>query len=245
MADVIDELTRAVGDLSFGAPVTHVYNPLEYAAEPHREYLDRYGHGPKEVLLVGMNPGPWGMAQTGVPFGEVSLVRDWLRIGGRIGRPEPEHPKRPIEGFDCARSEVSGRRLWGWAAARFGTPERFFERFFVWNYCPLVFMEESGRNRTPDKLPKAEREPLFRACDRALRQAVDRLEPAWLVGVGRFAEGRARHAVGQSGNLAVGTVLHPSPASPKANRGWEEQAEAQLRELGIELPGARASPPVP
>ncbi len=185
---------------------------------------------------MGMNPGPWGMAQTGVPFGEIGFVRDWLGIEGAVDAPPEEHPKRPIEGFDCARSEVSGRRLWGWAAERFGTPERFFERFFVWNYCPLVFMEESGRNRTPDKLPAAEREPLFAACDEALRRAVDALGPSRVVGIGRFAEDRARHCLADRPDTAVGGILHPSPASPAANRGWAEQAERQLVAQGIELP---------
>jgi len=216
--------------------VSHVYNPLEYAREPHREYLERYGRPPKEVLLVGMNPGPWGMAQTGVPFGEIGLVRDWLRIEGAVGKPEPEHPKRPIEGFACSRSEVSGRRLWGWARERFGSPERFFERFFVWNYCPLVFMEAGGRNRTPDKLPRDERDPLFDACDRALERAIDHLAPRWVVGVGKFAEARAREVTGAREAVRVGTILHPSPASPAANRGWADQAERQLLALGITLP---------
>lgn len=234
---MIDDLVLRVSKLRFGPPVTHVYDPLEYAREPHQQYLDRYGGPPKEVLLVGMNPGPWGMAQTGVPFGEIGMVRNWLGIDGRVGRPAHEHPKRPIEGFDCSRSEVSGRRLWGWARERFGTPERFFARFLVWNYCPLVFMEESGRNRTPDKLPKAEREPLFGACDEALRRAVDHLRPTRVVGIGKFAERRARAVLTDREDLALGTVLHPSPASPKANRGWAEQAERQLRGLGIEIPG--------
>lgn len=222
--------------LRFSTPVSHVYNPLEYARQPHREYLERYGSAPKEVLLVGMNPGPWGMAQTGVPFGEIALVRDWLGIAGEIDKPDPEHPKRPIEGFECTRSEVSGRRLWGWARERFGSPERFFERFFVWNYCPLVFMEESGRNRTPDKLPANERRPLFESCDRALARTVDHLRPRLLVGVGKFAETRARQVLGDRDGLEIGTILHPSPASPRANRGWAEQAERQLEELGITLP---------
>ena len=232
---VADHLAGALDSLEFGPPVTHVYDPLVYAREPHHEYLERYGDVPKEAVLLGMNPGPWGMAQTGVPFGQIELVRDWLGIDGRVDRPADEHPKRPVEGFGCSRSEVSGSRLWGWARDRFGTPERFFERFFVWNYCPLLFLEESGRNRTPDKLPREEAEPVFEACDRALREAVERLRPRLVVGVGRFAQDRARRALAGT-DVEVGEILHPSPASPAANRGWAEQAERQLRDLGIELP---------
>ena len=98
-------------------------------------------------------------------------------------------------GFDCRRAEVSGTRLWGWARDRFGTPERSFERFFVANYCPLAFMESSGANRTPDKLPAAEQQALFSACDEALRDVVRLLRPRIVVGVGGFAERRARAAL--------------------------------------------------
>ncbi len=228
------ELARAADRLEFGPPVESVYNPLVYAWRPHRLYLERFGAAPKEVVLVGMNPGPWGMAQTGVPFGEVELVRDWLGIEAPVARPDTEHPKRPVEGFECRRREVSGRRLWGWAKRRFGTPERFFSRFFVANYCPLVFLEESGRNRTPDRLPAAEKRELSAICDRALAASVDRLRPRLVVGVGRFAEGRARAALAGAG-VAVGRVLHPSPASPAANRGWEGKMERGLAALGVEL----------
>lgn len=228
------ELSRAVGRLRFGPPVTHVYNSLDYAWQPHSRYLRRYGGRGKEAVFVGMNPGPWGMAQTGVPFGEVGMVRDWLGVEGAVGRPDREHPKRPVEGFACARSEVSGRRLWGWARRRFETPERFFARFFVANYCPLSFLEASGRNRTPDRLPAAERAPLLATCDRALARTIDALEPSWVIGVGRFAETRARAALGESG-ISFGRILHPSPASPAANRDWEGTVERQLEELGIRL----------
>lgn len=228
--DLSDELRP----LTFADPVAFVYNPLDYAAQPARSYLERFGGSPKEVLLLGMNPGPWGMAQTGVPFGEVSLVKDWLGIEGDVARPEQEHPKRPVEGFACGRSEVSGRRLWGWARQAFGTPEAFFARFFVGNYCPLAFLEASGRNRTPDKLPAAEREALFLSCDRALRRVVEELEPRWVVGIGKFAEARAQRAL-EGIPAAIGAILHPSPASPAANRGWESQAVEQLRTLGIDV----------
>lgn len=237
----MSELTRisralscAVSKVRFGDPVAYVYNPLSYARSAHELYLERFGGGRKEVVLVGMNPGPFGMAQTGVPFGDVSFVRDWMGIEAPIGKPAEQHPKRPVLGFDCPRSEVSGSRLWGWAKARFETPERFFSRFFVINYCPLVFIESTGRNLTPDKLSAVEREALLPACDRALRDAIDVLQPERVVGVGAWATKRAKAAL-QNDPPVIGTVLHPSPASPKANRGWAAQAENDLLELGIKL----------
>lgn len=233
---IIDRLVAQLDPLRFGPPVTHVYNPLVYARAPNEAYLSRWGKGPKEVLLLGMNPGPFGMAQTGVPFGDVGMVRDWLGITGPVGKPAHEHPKRPILGFDCDRSEVSGSRVWSWARERFGSPERFFERFFVFNYCPLVFMEESGRNLTPDRLPAAEREPLFAACDEALRQLVAQWEPRWVVGIGAFSAKRAEEALAGLDSIRVGRILHPSPANPQANLGWAEAATAGLRALDIHIP---------
>ena len=212
----------------------YIYNPLNYARVPHEKYLKQYGSSPKQVLLVGMNPGPFGMAQTGVPFGDVRMVSDFLHIQGPVKTPARQHPKRLIVGFDCARSEVSGTRLWGFARDRFHTAERFFERFFVVNYCPLVFMEDSARNLTPDKLPKNFKDPLLAVCDRALRETAQELRPEWVLGVGAFAQKQAERAL--SGlEIKVGTILHPSPASPAANRGWAEAVEKQLIELGITL----------
>ncbi len=225
-------LVKDLEPLRFSTPVTHVYNPLIHAARPHHAYLERFGRGPREVLLLGMNPGPWGMAQTGVPFGDVTMVRDWMGINAPVDRPRQEHPKRPIRGFDCPRSEVSGTRFWGWARERYGTAERFFRQFFVYNYCPLCFMEESGRNFTPDKLPADERTPLTDACDRALRRVVAYLQPRLAIGVGAFAGKRLRGALRDFPG-EIGTILHPSPASPAANRGWAEAAEKQLKALGV------------
>jgi single-strand selective monofunctional uracil DNA glycosylase len=228
------DLVQELKPLRFGPPVSHVYRPLEYAWEPHRRYLRRYGERPKQVLLVGMNPGPWGMAQTGIPFGEVGAVREWMGIEGPVGCPDRLHPKRPVPGFGCARSEASGSRLWGWARQVFGSPERFFRRFFVANYCPLMFIDADGANRTPDKLRKADIPPLTAACDRALRRTVEHLGPEFVVGVGRFAAERAQAAL-QGLPLTVGAVTHPSPANPKANRGWAALVTAELARLGIAL----------
>ena len=232
---IVRHLRQDTSELEFGAPVTHVYAPLEYAKGPVDCYLERYARPGVEALMLGMNPGPWGMAQTGIPFGEVAHARDFLGLEGPVGRPVDEHPKRPVQGFDCPRSEVSGRRFWGWVSERFGTADRFFDRFFVWNWCPLAFMEDSGRNRTPDKLPAEERAPLEACCDLALRRMIEALEPAMVIGIGGFAMKRARSVVADL-DVPVGTILHPSPASPAANRGWAPQAEAGLEKLGVRLP---------
>lgn len=226
------ELGRAAGRLRFSPPVAHVYNPLDYAWAAHEQYLRKFARAPKRVVFLGMNPGPFGMMQTGVPFGEVAVVREWLKIEAEIGRPRCEHPKRRIQGLSCPRSEVSGSRLWGLFASEFGSAEAFFERHLVVNYCPLVFLEDSGRNRTPDKLAIAERLALGRVCDAHLAEVIRLLRPQWLIGIGGFAVGRARLLAGETGPR-VGQILHPSPASPAANRGWAVAARKQLRELGV------------
>lgn len=231
-------LSASVSRLKFAPPVTHVYNPLDYAWAAHEIYLRRYGNSIKRVIFLGMNPGPFGMAQTGIPFGQIAAVRDWLGLRAEIGRPRKENPKRPILGFECHRSEISGERLWGLFAKRFGTAENFFREHIVINYCPLAFVEESGRNRTPDKLKPHERAKLFAICDQHLREVVRILEPDWIIGVGEFAMKRARFVIpsaveGSPSPPRTGQILHPSPACPASNDNWAGKVTAQLRKLGV------------
>src|SRR5262245_11067493 len=222
------ELRAAVDRLRFEPPVACVYNPLEYAWAAHETYLRKYGNSPKRVLFLGMNPGPFGMVQTGVPFGEVNAVRDWMTIETPIAKPRCEHPRRPIEGFACKRSEMSGRRLWGLFAARFGAAENFFAAHFVANYCPLAFFDKEARNLTPEKLPAVQAASLIASCDHHLRRIVEILQPDWLIGIGDFAEKRAKAGFADA-RLKVGSILHPSPASPAANRDWARCAVGQLQ----------------
>jgi single-strand selective monofunctional uracil DNA glycosylase len=238
----LQAIDRALADtldaLSFGPPVTHVYNPLRYAAALRTAWLERHATHTGGVLFVGLNPGPWGMAQTGVPFGAVPIVRDWLGLDGAVTPLANPHPKRPVEGLACAREEVSGARLWGLLRATFGTPERLFAEAFLTAWCPLAFMEASGLNRTPDKLPARERAPLAAACDQALAETIAVLAPRRVIGIGAFAEGRSRIAVKLAGchETPVGGLLHPSPASPAANRDWAGGAAASLRSQGLDWP---------
>lgn len=225
------KLSKEVSKHSFSDPVTHIYNPLDYAWPAHKKYIETYADK-CDVIFIGMNPGPFGMAQTGIPFGEITAVKDWLGITAKIGRPANEHEKRPILGFDCQRSEVSGRRLWGLFKEIYKSPESFFKKHYVANYCPLVFMEESGKNRTPDKLSTSEKEKLFKACDTHLTGLVEIMQPQWVIGIGKFAENRALDAL-KPINVKIGGIMHPSPANPHANRDWAGIVKRQLKDLGI------------
>lgn len=225
-------LARSAGRLRFGEPVHYVYNPLVYARRPHEIYLRRHAATRKRVIFLGMNPGPFGMAQTGIPFGAVRPVRGWLAIEAPVRRPRREHPKRPVQGFACPRNEVSGSRLWGGVAERFATPERFFRRHFVANLCPLLFLDAGGRNLTPDKLRERERAPLLDACRRHLRRLVDLLEPEWVVGVGNFAADQAREAL-RGASVRIARILHPSPANPGAGPEWSARAGRELEDQGV------------
>jgi len=232
------QLSDSVDSMRFMLPVTQVYNPLNYAWNAHRKYLSLCQGRSTTVLFLGMNPGPWGMAQTGVPFGQVEIVRDWLGIEEEVGHPLGEHPKRKIEGFLCRRSEVSGARLWGLFRDRFKTPRTFFKSHFVVNYCPLVFMEASGKNRTPDKLQASEARSLQAVCDEHLSAVIEALMPSFLVGVGTYAEkcllrvvSDNKHGIQYSPTIV--RILHPSPASPAANKDWASVATKQLIEGGV------------
>ena len=229
-----DTLRQNLRGLEFPEPVTHTYNPLEYAWELHVRYLEKYGSSRKRVLFMGMNPGPYGMAQTGIPFGEIDHVRDWLGITGQVGKPEQEHPKRPITGFECTRSEVSGRRLWGLFAEQYASADLFFQDHFIANYCPLVWMKDTGANLTPDKLPAASLIPVEEHCQNHLQTLIQELQPEFLIGVGAYAEGKLKVAAKAIGYEAtLGRILHPSPASPAANRDFAGTAKKQLLEMGV------------
>ena len=227
------ELSKQAGRLKFSAPVTHVYNPLDYAWAAHEMYLKKFGGGKKRVVFLGMNPGPFGMAQTGIPFGEITAARAWLNISAPVKKPAREHPRRPILGWDCPRSEVSGRRLWKLFSERFGTPEKFFAEHFVENFCPLAFLSATGSNVTPDKICNTARARLEKICHRHLRRVLEIFEPEWLIGIGAFARKQGELAAAGT-KVRVGQILHPSPASPKANRNdWGRTVTQELVALNV------------
>ena len=227
------KLSKEMAGHAFSEPVAYVYNPLEYAWASHKRYLENYAAARKRVLFLGMNPGPFGMAQTGIPFGEIEAVRAWMGIEEPVQKPKHEHPKRPVEGFACNRSEVSGRRLWGLFRERFGDAPSFFREHYVSNYCPLLFLNERGSNVTPDKIQASELESVYESCDAFLQRLINTLQPEFAVGIGNFAYKKLKTLLASSFDIRISKILHPSPASPAANRGWAEAATRQLAASGV------------
>lgn len=230
LIDDASRLGKQCGKLHFGEPVATVYNCFDYALPGYAAYVEKFVDGPRRSLFLGMNPGPWGMVQTGIPFGEIAAVRDWMGLRAQVAQPPQLHPARPVDGLECTRSEVSGRRLWGLFAELFPQPADFFQHSFVVNYCPLAFMLESGANLTPDKLPQAQRAPLEALCDAHLQSLIQTLQPELLFGVGAWSTRNLKRLA--PADCKVATLLHPSPASPIANRYWPQRPLEQLRAAG-------------
>jgi len=212
----------------------YVYNPLEYAWNLHSLFLEKYVRENSQIMFLGMNPGPFGMMQTGVPFGEVNAVRDYLKIFGFVGSPSNCHPNRPVEGLGCSRSEVSGRRLWGLVQSRWNIPEEFAEKHSVFNYCPLGFLlgTKTAKNITPDHLAKEERKELEDICDAYLKDVVELIKPKALIGVGKYAENKFLSLFDKSEYL-ISSIIHPSPGNPQANNGWAEKTTQKMKDLGL------------
>lgn len=191
------------------------------------------------------------------------MVRTWLEISGEVGKPEVEHPNRPIHGLHCTKTEVSGTRFWGLFRNLCGSPGQFFKNCFVHNYCPFCFMAKTGKNITPPMLKGEVKAQLQDACDHALLEVIQLLGVEWIVGVGKYGADRAKAILrqqsmkspskkkpngvetfmiqdsgsGSSGSVSkeihVCAIMHPSPINPAANKDWAGLVMQQLEELGI------------
>ena len=227
-----DDVEKFADSLVKEGSVDAVYNPLAYAWEPHRAYLELASGGGAKTLLLGMNPGPHGMGQMGIPFAATSVVRELLKITNlEVGQPRKPHPKRPISGLDWPKEEVSGTRLWSLLANEYGSAESIFKSVFLLNHCPLMlFSGERATNITPDKITGPPTKALLERCDEHLREVVDIMKIERVIGVGRYSEKRALNAL--SGiDISVTTCWHPSPASPLANRNKGEDWKKNVRNV--------------
>ena len=244
MSDPIAELSRAAAGLRDDAEdlarrmesegvADCVYNPLMYAWDIHEEFIRVSGGRGAKTILMGMNPGPHGMGQMGVPFAATSVVRDLLGISGiDVRKPAISHPKRPVNGLAHPKEEVSGTRLWGLLQDRYGGADQIFQNVFIVNHCPLMILHgPRGTNVTPNNVSGPAVRDLLERCDQHLMEVVMALGAEQVIGIGKYAEKRANLALGEM-DIRVRTCWHPSPASPLANRNggkdWRENVSAVL-----------------
>ncbi|XP_071451729.1 single-strand selective monofunctional uracil DNA glycosylase-like isoform X1 [Hetaerina americana] len=229
-------LSNCLNDLKFTSPVSYVYNPLDYAFHLHSMFVKKYCDSTKRLLFLGMNPGPWGMAQTGIPFGEVSMVRDWFELNAVVGRPLREHPQRLVRGLSCHRSETSGRRFWGLLRRICSTPECALANAVVYNHCPLLLLSESGRNITPAELKKEQLDLIRKPCDAALVNVLRLLHVGVIVAIGKYAETRAKFVLRENPDLKEHIMIfylpHPSPRN-FGIKDWEGSSIELFQNLGI------------
>ncbi|XP_049285272.1 single-strand selective monofunctional uracil DNA glycosylase [Anopheles funestus] len=229
------ELSAALRKVTLPSDVAACYDPIEYASEIHCAYLQRFLDGPKPILFLGMNPGPWGMCQTGVPFGYVPAVRDWMGLRGTVTKPKPELAARPVEGLACTREEQSGKRWWGLYEELCGTSDGFFRSCFVYNLCPLAFFHQTGRNITPSELKGKAKGEIQSISEQYLAIALTLLKPKIVISVGRYTEDRIKSLTKQNKidpTIATYCMPHPSPRSLN-NTNWPEKAKLWLTEHGI------------
>lgn len=234
---VTKNLNQRIETLSIEDKVEWYYNPLDYAFPVHEAYLEKFGSDRKTGFFLGMNPGPWGMAQTGVPFTDPYIARDWMELPRRsVGSPSNERDARPIEGWESDRKEASGQKLHGFFRSIYGSLENFFENHIVMNYCPLVMYSEEATNLTPEDLLKADRESIFEICDPYLADLIEFYDPDVLVGIGRFGQRRLMDVLDLT-ESEVAYLPHPSPASPIATRDggdyWRGLVRDMLEERGL------------
>jgi len=232
------ELRESADHVQIKEKLSWSYNPLEYAWPVHREYLRRFGGESNRVVFLGMNPGPWGMGQTGVPFGDPYIVRDWMKMGDdfEIEQPDNMTEDRPVLGFQSDKKEGSGQRLFSYIRDQFGDLEKFFDNNFILNYCPLLMFTEEGNNLTPSDLLKDDRQRVYEVCDPYIWDMIGFYDPEVLVGIGKFATERLKD-VFDGGDREIVRIPHPSPASPIATRDggqyWIDLVTDRLRKVDV------------
>ena len=228
-----DDSEKYARELVKEGSVDCVYNPLVYAWDVHKKYIEIAGGRGAKTVMLGMNPGPHGMGQMGIPFAATSMVRDLLGISGiPVGQPSDPHPRRPVIGLDYPREEVSGTRVWSLLSDTYGGSESIFEKVFLVNHCPLMLLDgDRATNVTPDKISGQTARSLLERCDEHLVEVVDILGAETVIGIGKFAERRALAAL-EGMDVEVRGCWHPSPASPLANRNggrdWRENVSSVL-----------------
>ncbi|KAI8124664.1 hypothetical protein FF38_10666 [Lucilia cuprina] len=217
------QLNEKLRNITTPLEISYIYNPVEYAADLHQAYLKKYLKGGKKVLFIGLNPGPNGMGQTGIPFGNITTVRDKMGLNGTVNQPPNIHPKRPVNGLATTIEEPSGKRLWTkFQELSDGSLDIFFEQCFVYNFCPLLFYNSKGDYISPQKLKAPYNRQISNACLHTIEQILELIQPEVIVAIGRYAYDNLK-AVKYCIEKRLLYLRHPSPRA--CTKNWSKIAD--------------------
>jgi Uracil DNA glycosylase superfamily. len=207
-------------------------NVFSYAIDPFLEYLEKAERGSVRTLYLGMNPGPYGMYRTGIPFCDFVTKREFLKITASVDETFIDVDAVRGEKPDEKRREVSGMRLWGLFESVYHSPERFFSSSLVLSYSPLIFFRSEGRraNIALSDVKSLDRKRIEKVSDEFLKRYIKELKCDTLVGIGDYAH---RALVRCSDGERLLKIAHPSPANPAANGDWAGRTYCYLKSEGV------------
>ena len=226
--ELYKSLNIELDELKFFPPCFYVYNPLSYCFESFKIYFEYLNTEEEINLFFGINPGPFGMAQTGIPFGDKETVKNYLKIEPKIDidKIPKQHPKKQILGLEVKRVEKSGRIFWGVIKEFYPEKYDFFKSNFVLNFCPLCFLDEQGRNITPKVLRKEDQIALYKILEIFMLKLFKLIKIKKLIAIGdeTFSYLNALNT-----KLKIQTIIHP--AAYKSPEFIKNEYKIFLKEL--------------
>jgi len=208
------------------------------------------------VLVVGMNPGPHGMAQTGVPFTDPWIVDELDLQAPRADVPPADipavgswrHRSHRARGVLGSKREESAKRLWpllreicapyaavGPSADKIAeATRRVCNEVLLVNALPICWLDPAGKNVSAEQVekraPAQVREGLRDLVNEWLQAVADILRPAAVIGVGRWAREFVTDLdVDHFVEIPFRDgIKHPSP-SAGSEAAWRAEAEPILR----------------
>jgi single-strand selective monofunctional uracil DNA glycosylase len=223
-----------------------VLDPSRYGERWHAPFRRLYPPRARPLLVFGLNPGPYGMAQTGIPFTDLKrlaqglprLAAELARSGERLSL--PGLAPSSLQPFLTRTFESSSVRVHRFLRLAHGSAERAFREVVFVNPCPLLFIDRAlGENRTPADLPRALRAGVDEARVEVVSVAVARLRARGAIVLGRDAAAALSVPLrARLGERAVVEWEHPARAVPDI---WARGLLAALRRRGL-LASSRRRP---
>ncbi len=241
--DLAPALRRATG--------WRIWNPGLYGETWHARFRRLYRPGQHPLVVFGLNPGPYGMAQTGIPFTDIRRLVSALpdlaaELRGRGERVEPPGLAPPgLRPYLSRSFESSAVRVYRFLKKGWGGAERGWTEVVVANPCTLLFIDPAeGKNRTPADLARAARlrgsgrdqvrelvESFGRIRIRCAVESIEALSPRGAILLGKDVQAALGPALRRIlGEARVIPWEHPARAVPES---WASGLLSALRRRGL------------